>query len=378
MWHLIRLTKKKDKEKAEQQLKDSGIPFYSLSELMEQYNAQAAIASLLEKTGGTLYFLEGSDKESAGKFLSCQKELFQRVRCRIEENGHVQVNQEGLDQFIRILQIPEKYKVIQVEELPEESRLKEITLPYGPVKGLRGKYLNTKTPSGKRFYLPVLSLFYMGIRVPIKDIKRSKQEVGMEVSYLMEQRTPRWFLLTTTKKEYIERLLGETLNAWDSTEKQEPIITILNNSITGTSIKTTRYLYQAIYYRPEKDGNTEEVNLMPNYYFFRTNRYDLETFRNSGYDSHIYVMRRNDGVPICIPDAQMRMFVNFLKEQSEATEILYEDYKKGDMARITMGIESNNEIEGVVEIVTKNHYILISENGFKINVKKKKQKKGMK
>ena len=374
MWQLIRLTNKKDQELAEQELRNSGMPFWSVSELAEQHHTQPAIVSLLTKTGGRMYLLDGTDKRATDEFLSGHKELFQRVRCRIGKAGHVQMDQEGFDQLIRILQLPESYKVIEVEELPEESRLKEMVIPYGPVKGLQGRFLNTKTPSGKRLFLSVLSLFYMEVRVPIKDVKKNKQELSMEVSYLMDQRAPHWYMLTSTKKEYIERLMGETLNVWQQGDDYDPIVTTLSNEVTSTTLQTTRYLYQAIYYRPGKDGNIEEINLMPHHFFFRTNRYDLETFRGSGFDSHIYVMRKNDGTPIVIPDVQMRIFARFLKERSEATEILYEEYRKGDTARITMGIESNNEIEGTVEIVTKNHYILVSENGFKINVKKGKKK----
>ena len=373
MWHLIRINHKKDTATAMEVLKASELSFLPISSLMEQHRPQPAIANLLYKTGGDSFlFINGKDKNIVHSFLNKHKELFKRVRCRTGKSGHVELSEETLDQFILFLQTPETYKVVEVNELPCNESLKSITLPYGPLQGLSGKYLDTKTPGGKRFYLSVLSQFHIEIRIPIKDIKRSKQQLSVCVKYLTDDMTPHWYLLSCLKKEYIERLLGDTLNPWQPGEEQPVKITNLSAPDTGQTIPTTRYLYQALYIRRTKD-KTEEVNLMPHYFFFKTNRYDLETFRASGFNSHIYIMRNSDGTPIRIPEAQINLFARFLKERSEATEALYEDYQKGDTAHIAMGVEKDNEIKGTVEVITRNHYILISENGFKVNVRKKKR-----
>ncbi len=373
MWHLIRVNHKKDTATAMEILKTSGLLFLPVSSLMDQYRPQPAIANLLYKTGGDSFvFIHGDDKNTVLSFLNEHKELFKRVRCRTEQNGHVKLNQEALGQFILLLQTPDTYKVVEVNETPCKENLKAITLPYGPLQGLSGKYLDTKTPGGKRFYLPVLSQFYIEIRIPIKDIKRSKQQLSVNMKYLTDDLKPNWYLLSCMKKEYIEQQLGDTLNHWQPENSQPVKITNLSIPDTGQTITTTRYLYQAIYTRQSKDKQ-EKVNLMPHYFFFKTHRYDLETFRDAGYNTHIYIMRNSDGTPICIPEAQINLFARFLKERSEATETLYEDYQKGDTVHIAMGVEKDNDITGTVEVVTRNHYILISDNGFKVNVRKKKR-----
>ena len=373
MWHLIRINLKKNTEKAMEALKVSQLTFLSVSSLMEHHHPQAAIINLLHKTSINSYlFIYDDHKKKVQTFLNTYKTLFTRVRCKIEKNGHIVLNQEELDQFILTLQIPEKYNVIEVNELPRNEGLKKITLPYGPLQGMKGKYLDTKTPGGKRFYLPVLSLFYIEIRIPIKDIKRSKQQLSVNMKYLTDDLKPHWYLLSCMKKEYIEQQLGDTLNHWQPENSQPVKITNLSIPDTGQTITTTRYLYQAIYTRQSKD-KLEEVNLMPHYFFFKTHRYDLETFRDTGYNTHIYIMRNSDGTPIRIPEAQINLFARFLKERSEAAEALYEDYQKGDTVHIAMGVEKDNDITGTVEVVTRNHYILISDNGFKVNVRKKKR-----
>lgn len=373
MWHLIRVNNKKDLDKAEEALKTSQLEFFPISSLVETHHSQPAIRNLLNSSCDNAYFIEGGDTpETIQSFLSLYKELFQKVRRKTGNNGHVRLSQEEFDQFILILQTPEQYKVLHTASLPPEDNLKSMEIPYGPLQGLKGEFLNTKTPSGKRFYVNVLSLFYLEIRIPIKDVRKSKESKRIEISYLLDEQTPHWYLLSSFKKEYIEHLLGDSINPWNIKGNENPIVTTLTHPETQQKIQTTRYLYRAIYLRPTKEGY-EEIDLMPHSYFFKTTRYDLETFRSNGFDSHIYIMRNNDGSPIRIPEAQMRIFAHFLQERSEATEVLFQDYEKGDAVRVVMGIEANNEIEGTVEVVTKSHYILISENGFKINVRKKKK-----
>lgn len=373
MWHLIRINNKKDTEKAMEVLRASGLSFLSISSLMEHHRPQAAIANLLQKAGGnSFFFISENDNISIHILLTENKDLFKKVRCRTGKSGHVKFNQKELEQFVLTLQTPQTYKVMEVDELPANESLKSITLPYGPLQGLYGKYLDTKTPGGKRLYLPVLSQFYLEIRIPMKDIKQNKKQLSVNMSYLTDDLTPHWYLLSCLKKEYVETLLGDTLNHWEP-EGENPVkITNLPNPANGQTIPTTRFVYEAIYQRQTKD-KVEEVNLMPHYLFFKTNRYDLETFRGAEFNTHVYIMRNNDGTPIRIPEAQINLFARFLKERSEATETLYEDYKKGDTAHIAMGVEKDNEITGVVKVVTRNHYILISENGFKVNVRKGKK-----
>ena len=377
MWYLIRLNNKKDKERAEEALRTSQWSFLAVSSLIGAHQPQSAIVSLLNTYVTDSYLIsdEGKTVHELSAFLSANKLFFQRVRCRIGRSGHVYLDQHDFDQFVLTLQIPKNYKVICVNELPDSESLKELTIPYGPIQGLKGQYLNTKTPAGKRFYINVLNLFFMEVRIPIKDVKRSRQTLNMELSYFTDQRTPHWYLLSSTKGKYIDSILGNSANSWNENMTGEPMITYLPVPNSEEVIQTIRYLYQAIYLQPTKDGDYKEVNLMPHYYFFRTNRYDLETFRGSGFNSHIYVMRNPNGTPIQIPDAQMRTFRRFLKERSEATDVLDEDFKEGDTVQVTLGVERDNEIEGTIQIVTPNHYILVSENGFKVHVRKKKKKK---
>lgn len=374
MWHLVRLNNKKDKEAAEKVLSTSNLLFLPLPMLVEQYQPQPAIVHLINQFGENSYLIEDGDTSNGlHPFLNEHKDFFQKVRCRTGKAGHVRLTQEELDQFILTLQVPESYPVICVESLPDNDSLKDLRIPYGPLQGLKGKFLNTRTPSMKRFFLPVLSLFHLEIRIPIKDVRRSKEERSVEISYLFDKQTPHWFLLSCLKKEYIDQVLGDTINTWYGKETADPIRTTLTHAETMQTAKTIRYLFQAIYRRPSENGY-DEINLMPRYFFFRTTLYDLETFRSSGFDSHIYIMRNNNGSPIQIPEAQMRIFARFLQERSEATEVLFQDYQKGDEVKVVMGIEANNEIEGTVEVVTQNHYILISNNGFKINVRKRRKK----
>ena len=374
MWHLIKLNNKRDKDKAEKELSESGMSFLSVSSLAEMYHSPKAIVNLLNSFICNSYLIsDNEDTTLLIAFLSKHKQLFQKTRYKIGHNGHVKLTQQELDQFLLTLQIPEKYRIIQIHSLPENNTLKDIIIPLGPLQGLKGKYLNTKTPGGKRVYINVLNLFNIEIRIPIKDIKQNKNASNYEESYIKNQHTPHWYLLSSTKSNYITALLGDSINYWDIEDQAEPIITNISIPNTEETIQTKRYLYQAIYLKPTEDGSFKEINLMPHYYFFRTNRYDLETFRGTDFNSHIYIMRNHDGSPIQIPDKQMHIFQQFLKERSETTNILFDDYKEGDMASITMGVESNNEIEGTIQIVTKNHYILISENGLKINVRKKKK-----
>lgn len=374
MWHLIRAISKKEKGNAEATMRASDLSFFPISSIVEQHRPQPAIRFMLQEFVENSYFVEAKDKGTElDAFLTNNKGIFQRVRRRAGQQGHVQLSQEEMDQFILALQIPENYRVERIEVLPTGEQIKGITLPQGPLKGLKGVFLDTKTPGGKRFYLSVLQLFCIEVRIPIGDVKKGRKQESVPLNYLTKERDPQWFLLSCLKKEYIERLLGETLNTWDPDGNDEVVVTHLPLTEEGHEIQTVRFLYQAIYRRHTKEG-VEEVNLMPHYFFFRTNRYDLETFRDSRFNSHIYVMRNSDGTPIRIPEIQVRTFARFLKERSEATETLYEDYREGDVAHIAMGVEKSNQIEAVVHIVTQKHYILVSDNGFKINVRKGKKK----
>lgn len=374
MWHLIRLNNKKDKDLAESKLKESGLSFLPILSLISVYQTNVAAVSILLDCVKEAYLV--ADEQADGKlncFLKNHKNFFVRVRCKKDCNGHVKLSQEELDQFILTLQIPQKYQVLRVKERPNDNCLKDATIPFGPLQGLAGAYLNTKTPGGKRFFVRILNLFDLEIRVPIQDIKKNRRKAKVELSYMIDEQSSHWYLLSSTKKSRVETMLGDTVNVWDD-DKDVPL-KVMDLHIPGTNkvVKTIRYLYQAIYRAPSKNGDIEEVNVMPHYYFFRTNRYDLETFRGSGFDSHIYIIRNSDGSPMRIPDAQMEAFRKLLVERSEATNVLYEDFKAGDVVQVTMGVESNNEIEGTIQIVTKKHYILLSENGFKINVRRKKR-----
>ena len=374
MWHLIRTISKKEKGNAEAALRASSLSFFPISSIVEQHRPQPAVRFLLQEYVDNSYFVETNDEGTElDALLTKNKGILQRVRRKAGQQGHVQLSQEEMDQFVLTLQIPESYTVVRIEEVPTGEQIKEMTLPQGPLKGLKGVFLDTKTPRGKRFYLSVLQRFCIEVRIPIRDVKKGRKQEKVALNYLTNEREPQWFLLSCLKKEYIERLLGETLNAWNPDGNDEVVVTHLPQTEEGHEIQTVRFLYQAIYRRHTKEG-VEEVNLMPHYFFFRTNRYDLETFRDSRFNSHIYVMRNSDGTPIRIPEMQVRVFARFLKERSEATEALYEDYREGDVAHIAMGVEKSNQIEGVVHIVTQKHYILVSDNGFKINVRKGKKK----
>ena len=374
MWHLIRTTSKKEKGNAEAALRASNLSFFPISSIVEQHRPQPAVRFLLQEFVDNSYFVETNDEGTElDALLTKNKGILQRVRRKAGQQGHVQLSQEEMDQFVLTLQIPESYTVVRIEEVPTGEQIKEMTLPQGPLKGLKGVFLDTKTPKGKRFYLSVLQRFCIEVRIPIRDVKKGRKQEKVALNYLTNEREPQWFLLSCLKKEYIERLLGETLNTWNPDGNDEVVVTHLPLTEEGYEIQTVRFLYQAIYRRHTKEG-VEEVNLMPHYFFFRTNRYDLETFRDSRFNSHIYVMRNSDGTPIRIPEMQVRIFARFLKERSEATEALYEDYREGDVAHIAMGVEKSNQIEGVVHIVTQKHYILVSDNGFKINVRKGKKK----
>lgn len=370
MWHLVRLNNKKDKEQAEKELNGYGGGHYALERLVEMYHTQPAIALLLRTHVPDAYLIEErpETEECLGK-LCGQGGVFQRIRHRNGTSGHVKLSQEEFDQLILVLQTPAHYRVWAANE-PTHGELKALTLPHGPLQGLKGKFLNTRTPAAKRFYLTVLSLIHLEIRIPIADIRRTRKEEGVILSYLADEQTPHWYLLSATREEYIERMLGNTLNAWPPREEAEPTITERLLPDGQRRMQTIRYIYRAVYRRYDKEGNPQEINLMPNYYFFRTTRYDLETFRGTGFDSHIYILRNSDGTPAAIPEVQINRFARFLQERSDAAEVLYQDYREGDVARIALGTEVDNEIEGTVQIVTKKHVVLVSDNGFKINVRK--------
>lgn len=370
MWHVVKLNNKRDRETAEKRLNLEGKGFYALEQLAQMHGAQAAIALQLRTHVPEGYLIEDwNDAEEATENREGYQQYFQRVRMKRGQKGHLQLTQEEFDQLVRVLQTPPHYRVLVARTLPEEE-LKEFTLPYGPLQGLKGRYLNRKTPRVKRFYVQVMKCFDIEIKVPIADIKAPSKEKGVALSYLSDDDTPHWYVLTTPRKEYLEHLTEGTLNHWVLRKRVEAVSTPLYASPAQPVKYTTRYVFRAIYRRYDNEGNPQEINLMPNYYFLRTTRYDLETFRGTGFDSHVYILRNANGTPVRVPEAQIEGFHRFLSERSEAAEAIFSEYREGDMARIAIGRETDNEVEGTVQIVTKKHVVIVSDNGFKIQVRK--------
>ena len=373
MWHVVKLNNKKDKEAAEQLMIREGRTFYSLEQLTEMYGAQPAIATQLRMHVPNGYLVEDwTETEEENSMEDGMQKYFQRVRLKRGQKGHLQLTQTDFDQLVRVLQTPLHYRVLAVP-VPADDELKPFIVPYGPLQGLQGRFLNRKTPGGKRLYVRVLNSFDLEIKVPIGDVKLPKKDdEGMVVSYLSDDDTPHWYVLSTPRKEYLERITEGTLTPWVLRRQLVPVQTPVAMPKGEAPRFTTRYVFQAIYRRYDEEGKAQEINLMPNYYFLRTTRYDLEMFRRTDYDCHVYVMRNMDGTPVRVPDAQIEGFDRFLQERSEAAEAIFGDFREGDTARIAIGRETSNEVEGTVQIVTKKHVVIVSENGFKIQVRKEK------
>ena len=71
-----------------------------------------------------------------------------------------------------------------------------------------------------------------------------------------------------------------------------------------------------------------------------------------------------------IPNHEMEAFRRFIDERSADSRVLLQDYKAGDTITIAMGIEKDNEISGVIQLVTDKHYFVLTENGIKLKIKK--------
>ena len=72
-----------------------------------------------------------------------------------------------------------------------------------------------------------------------------------------------------------------------------------------------------------------------------------------------------------IPNHEMEAFCKFINERSAGSEVLLQDYKAGDTITIAMGIEKSNEITGVIQLVTNKHYVVLTENGIMVRLKKR-------
>lgn len=377
MWQLIKIIYKKDIQPMHETLLQSGFRFYWLSDLFEQYHTQPAIVNSLEVHLPNTLLIEG-EWEEVKPFVSNLPFSWRRLQKKFNGNGLVQLTEKEFNHFLFFLQTPAEYATLCIKELPQPEQLKAIAIRYGPLQGLIGHQLVGNAPKGKRFYYTALHSLAFEIRIPKTDFKRSKKEENMQISYLLDDKTPHWYLLTTHKSTYLHRLLGDTLNILtglpDLSQADEcPIRTELTLPHSEEKLQVARMLYQAIYRRTNTDGTVDESNLLPNYYFFRTVRYDLETFRSHAFDSHISILRKPGMQPVIIPDKQMRLFMEFIQNKSEATELLYEDLKAGDVAHISLGVEEENSMEGVVQVVTRKHVLLVSDNGFKIQVFRKKK-----
>lgn len=379
MWQLIKVNYKKDLQPMHEALIQSGYRFYWLSDLFEQYHTQPAIVNSLEVHLPNTFLIEG-EWEEVKPFVSSLPYNWRRLQKKYNGTGLIQLTEKEFNHFLFFLQTPEEYATHCIKELPQPELLKAIAIRYGPLQGLIGHQLVGNAPKGKRFYYTALHFLPFEIRIPKTDFKRNKKEENMQMSYLLDDKAPHWYLLTTHKSTYLHRLLGDTLNILtgpqDMSQSADSLLyTELTLPHSEEKLQVARMLYQAVYRRTNTDGTIDEINLLPNYYFFRTVRYDLETFRSRSYDSHISILRKPGLQPIIIPDKQMHLFMEFIRNESEATETLYKDLKEGDVAHISLGVEEENRMEGVVQVVTKKHLLLISENGFKIQVSRKKKPK---
>ena len=381
MWQLIRVIYKKDLQPVHEALLASGFRFHWLTDLFEQYHTQPAIANSLEVHLPDTFLIEG-EWEEVKTLISSLPFSWRRLQKKYNGTGLIQLTEKEFNHFLFFLQTPAEYATQCIKELPQPELLKAIAIRYGPLQGLIGHQLVGNAPKGKRFYFTALHFLHFEIRIPKTDFKRSKKEEKIQVSYLLDDKEPHWYLLSTHKSAYLYKQLGDTLNIITGPSEQPladeyPILTELSLPHSEETLHVARVLYQAIYRRTNSDGTIDEINLLPNYYFFRTVRYDLETFRARSFDSRISILRKPNLQPIIIPDKQMSIFMQFIQSHSQETEVLYEDLKEGDTAHISLGIEEENRMEGVVQVVTKKHLLLISENGFKIqavrgNYRKKK------
>lgn len=373
MWHLIGIRNKKDWQRGEERLKELGLTYYSLQQLFQLFNTHTAFVQGLSNFGKECFFLvDDSTGVDMAAFATKEVTLFERKRVSAENRHYITLTDNELDQLLKVLQTPVDYRVSRMNQVPEIAELQAYEIPLGPLKGVRGKILYDRTPHGKRFYVTLCQIFHFEIRIPKEDIKQSKREAGIELAYLMDDKTPRWYVLTAPKQRYIDAAFEDTLNIYPPENGgAEPIVTQIEHPESSEPIEVVRYLYQANYREKDKNGNIQVTNLMPNHYFVKTTRWDLETFRNRcGYDTRIYILRNGGKQPMVIPNHEMEMFQRFIEERSAGSELLLQDYKAGDTITIAMGIEKSNEITGVIQLVTNKHYLVLTENGITVKVKK--------
>lgn len=372
MWHLIGIRNKKDWQRGEERLKELGLTYYNLQQLFLVFNTHTAFVQGLSNFGKECFFLiDDSTGVDMAAFATKEVTLFERKRISAEKRQYITLTDNELDQLQKVLQTPLSYRVSRLSSIPDTEELQTYEIPLGPLKGVKGRILFDRTPHGKRFYITLCQIFHFEIRIPKEDIKQTKREKEVEISYLMDDKTPRWYVLTAHKQKYIDAAFGESLNRYPTPNGTNVVTTEIENPSTGEAMEVVRYLYQAIYREKDKDGKVVETNVMPNYYFIKTTRWDLETFRNRcGYDTRIYILRNGGKQPMVIPNHELEQFCQFIEERSAGSEALLQAYKEGDSITIAMGIEKSNEITGVIQLVTSKHYVVLTENGIKLKVKK--------
>ena len=372
MWHLIGIRNKKDWQRGEERLKELGVTYYSLQQLFLYFNTHTAFQQGLSNYGKERFFLvDDSSGMDMAAFATKEVTLFERKRVSAENRQYITLSDNELDQLLKVLQTPLAYRVSRIGQIPMADGLESYEIPYGPLKGVKGKILFDRTPHGKRFYITLCQLFHFEIRIPKQDIKQTKQEKKVELAYLLDDQTPRWYVLTAHKQRYMDVAFDGSLNPYPTEKGTDVTTTKIENPNTGEVMEVVRYLYQANYREADKNGNIKVINLMPNHYFVKTTRWDLETFRNRcGYDTRIYILRNGGKEPMVIPNHEMEAFRRFIDERSADSRVLLQDYKAGDTITIAMGIEKDNEISGVIQLVTDKHYFVLTENGIKLKVKK--------
>ena len=372
MWHLIGIRNKRDWQRGEERLKELGMTYYSFSQLFQLFNTHTTFQQGLSNYGKECFFLvNDSTGVDIAAFATKEVTLFERKRISTEKRQYITLTDSELDQLMKVLQTPLSYRVSRIGRIPEGEGLESYEIPFGPLKGVKGKILFDRTPHGKRFYVTLCQLFHFEIRIPKQDIKQSKQEKKVELAYLLDDQTPRWYVLTAQKQRYIDVAFEGSLNAYPTQNETNVVTTKVVNPSTSEVMEVVRYLYQANYREADKNGEIKVINLMPNYYFVKTTRWDLETFRNRcGYDTRIYILRNGGKEPMVIPNHEMEAFRRFIEERSADSRLLLQDYKEGDTITIAMGIEKDNEIAGVIQLVTDKHYFVLTENGMKLKIKK--------
>lgn len=374
MWHLIGIRNKKDWQRGEERLKELGMNYHGFHQLFQLFNTHTTLVQGLSNYGKECFFLvDDSTGVDMVAFATKEVTLFERKRISTENRKYIALTDNELDQLMKVLQTPVEYRISRVNRVPDSEELQSYVIPYGPLKGVQGKILYDRTPHGKRFYVSLCQIFHFEIRIPKEDVKLSKQQEKIELAYLLDDQTPRWYVLTAHKQRYIDAAFEGSLNTYPHEEGTNLQVANIENPHTGEPMEVVRYLYQAIYREKDKDGKITETNLMPNHYFVKTTRWDLETFRNRcGYDTRIYILRCGGKKPMVIPNHEMEAFCKFINERSAGSEVLLQDYKAGDTITIAMGIEKSNEITGVIQLVTNKHYVVLTENGITVKLKVKK------